>query len=143
MFLVIFLLCCFFHFCFSLLSPDKNVLFLSAQLIQVQYSHDNINIIVIFPYFNVEEGTYKWIVFILGGVVSWSSWEILEPCFFFFFFFFFFFYFFFFLFFFFFFFFFWHIIMILAMDYHQQPNFLLIINSFSQWSMMSCNLQMN
>ena len=128
MFLVIFLLCCFFHFCFSLLSPDKNVLFLSAQLIQVQYSHDNINIIVIFPYFNVEEGTYKWIVFILGGVVSWSSWEILKPCFFFFFFFFF---------------FFWHIIMILAMDYHQQPNFLLIIHSFSQWSMMSCNLQMN
>ena len=29
------------------------------------------------------------------------------------------------------------------MDYHQQPNFLLMTHPFSQWSMMLHNLSMN
>ena len=37
----------------------------------------------------------------------------------------------------------WCILMTLAVDYHQQPNFLLTIHRFSQWSMMSHNLPMN
>ena len=34
-------------------------------------------------------------------------------------------------------------LMIIAVDYHKQPNFLLMIHPFSQWSMMSHHLPMN
>ena len=37
----------------------------------------------------------------------------------------------------------WCILMILSVDYHQQPNFLLMIHPFPQWSMISHNLPMN
>ena len=36
-----------------------------------------------------------------------------------------------------------YILMILAVDYHKQPNLLLMIQPFSQWSVMSHNLPMN
>ena len=39
--------------------------------------------------------------------------------------------------------FFWCILIILAVDYYQQPNSLLMIHPFSQWSMMSHSLPMN
>ena len=35
------------------------------------------------------------------------------------------------------------ILTILAVDYHQQPNFLLMIHTFSQWCMMPHKLSMN
>ena len=35
------------------------------------------------------------------------------------------------------------IVTILAVDYHQQPNFLLMIHTFSQWCMMPHKLSMN